>query len=331
MNQKNMTIVLVLLATIAIVEVWFIWNQQQQIDQLEFRIMSLQYQNTVLSTRSSLLESNMSDILDEFEKQVREIKREKSELEQGYSIINDENERLEYSLGNLQNEYEEIFNELNNYIDQFSKIRREINSRVGLDGNLSRFVTYRDPAVVGWMLEITNGWSNPESMDELYLDYESMYSWVETVISKELDSPYPFIYADSTKQIGWVKHSVRYPNETISDFAGDCEDQAILLLSMIKAYNYQSEAWCITIDWEGGGHVGVAYPTGDGLLVILDPSQDYKSEFTSIGEPIVVAVEDWINTFNYDDVIVNSIYNDEIFLDFEDTSDFIDWFNENYS
>ncbi len=84
-------IALVLLATTSIGEAWFITNQQNQIDQLNFRIMSLQYQTTVLSTRSSLLESNMSDVLAEFENRVKEIQDEKAKLELAYTDIVDEN------------------------------------------------------------------------------------------------------------------------------------------------------------------------------------------------------------------------------------------------
>ena len=140
----------------------------------------------------------------------------------------DENDRLDYSLTVLKEDNEALSEEFNEYVDQFKQIRGEINSRVGIDGNLSGFVTPQDPAVVGQMLSITGGHDDPDSLDELWGDYESMYRWVTSRISEELDSPYPYIYADSSQQILWVKYSVRYPNETLLDRYGDCEDQAIL-------------------------------------------------------------------------------------------------------
>jgi hypothetical protein len=330
MNSRVLTIALVLLATASIGEAWYIANQQSQIDQLSFRIMSLQYQNTVLSTRSSLLESNMSDVLAEFEDRVTGIQDENDALEQAYDDIVGENELLEHSLGTLRENHEELLEEYTEYVDQFSQIRWEINSRVGIDGNLSRFVTSENPAIVGWMLEITGGQDDPDSPNETWDDYKEMYDWVTWRIDEDLDSPYPYIYADSSREVRWVKHSVRYPNETLADSAGDCEDQSILLLSMMSAYSDSHEKWSISIDWEGGGHVAVAYPTGAGGLVILDPTRDYRSDSFSSGEPASVALEEWISMISPEDAYVNTVYNDEMYTEFESTADFLEWFDDNY-
>ena len=157
-----------------------------------------------------------------------------------------------------------------------------------------------------------------------------MYDWVTWRIDEELDSPYPYIYADTSRQVRWVKHSVRYPNETLTESAGDCEDQAILLLSMMSAYSDRHEKWSISIDWEGGGHVAVAYPTGAGGLVILDPTRDYRSDSFSSGEPASVALEEWISMGSPEEAYVNTVYNDETYIEFESTADFLLWFEENF-
>jgi hypothetical protein len=185
--------------------------------------------------------------------------------------------------------------------------------------------------VGGLVLEITGGYEDPGSIDELWGDYEALYDWVTSRIKEELDSPYPYIYADSSRQVGWVKHSVRYPNETLADRSGDCEDQAILLLSMMMAYSDRLEKWSISIDWEGGGHVAVAYPSGDGGLVILDPTRDYRSESLVAGEPVSDALEEWIGRFSHEDAYVDSVYDDEMYLEFMSTADFLAWFNANYA
>jgi len=327
MTSKVLIVALVLLATASIGEAWFITHQQSQIDQLNFRIMSLQYQATVLSDRSSLLESNMSDVLAEFENRVKEIQDENTKIEQENAEIIGENERLGYSLAALEKDHEVLSEEFEEYVDQFNEIRGEINSRVGIDGNLSGFVTPQDPAVVGQMLSITGGHADPDSMEELLGEYESMYRWVTSRISEELDSPYPYIYADASQQIRWVKHSVRYPNETLVDRYGDCEDQAILLLSMMTAYSDQVEKWCISIDWEGGGHIAVAYLSVNGGLVILDPTRDYRSDSLVSGEPASLALEEWMAIFSHEDAYVDSVYDGDMYVEFESTADFIAWFN----
>jgi hypothetical protein len=99
---------------------------------------------------------------------------------------------------------------------------------------------------------------------------------------------------------------------------------------MMMAYSDRLEKWSISIDWEGGGHVAVAYPSGDGGLVILDPTLDYRSNSLVAGEPASVSLGEWIGRFSHEGAYVNSVYDDEMFLEFKSTADFLAWFNANY-
>ncbi|MGD2201324.1 MAG: hypothetical protein PVJ38_06825, partial [Candidatus Bathyarchaeota archaeon] len=65
MKSRDLIILLILLSILSAGEGWYIFNQQGQIEELNFRISSLQYQSIVLSTRCSILETNMSAITEE--------------------------------------------------------------------------------------------------------------------------------------------------------------------------------------------------------------------------------------------------------------------------
>ena len=41
-------------------------------------------------------------------------------------------------------------------------------------------------------------------------------------------------------------------------------------------------------------------------------------------------MEKWIDRFSHEGTYVNSVYDGEMFLEFESTADFLAWFNANY-
>lgn len=333
MKSRRVTPFFVALTLVVLIESGYIIHQQDQIEGLNFRILSLQYQNSVLSSRCNALELNMSEVLGELEDEIKELKTEYTQLKMDYEALQYDYNNLEYDFGKLQENNNELMSQFGNYTVQYKQLRETINSRLALDGNLSRFVTPRDPAVKEMMLEITGGREDPESTDEFWEDTRALYDWVTERISYGADSPYPYLYSDPSYPARWFEHSVRYPNETLIDGTGDCEDQAILLLSMMMAHNEQYAMWCISLKWEGDGHLAVAFPVAGGRMAILDPSGGYISgtamAFSS--EPVGKAVGDWINILDDPDVHVSSVFNDELYVEFESTKEFIEWFNSNYS
>jgi chaperonin cofactor prefoldin len=332
MNSKNLAIIIVILMLTVAGETLYIRNQQGQIDSLNFRIMSLQYQNNVLSTRCSVLESNISEALSELEDVIKELKKE-------YSQLDIEHENLQFDFNHMANNFEKLQNsnieledEFNIYSAQFKLLQKDVNSRLGLDGNLSRFVTPTNPEVINLMLEVTGGYEEPDSIDELWEDYKALFDWVTTMISYSVDSPYPYLYSDPSYSVKWLDHSVRFPNETLADKTGDCEDQAILLLSVMNAHNNRSVKWCISLKWEGGGHLAVAFPVSGGRIAILDPTGDYYSgtvlRFSS--EPVNEAIQKWFSRWNEKDIYIDSVFNDNFYVEFESIDEFYEWFEFNF-
>jgi hypothetical protein len=326
---KDLSLVIAVLAMSAVGEAWYIMNQQNQIEDLNFRITSLQYQSTVLTAWCNKLEYNMSDIQEEFEHQMREMQEEYDGLEVDYIELQRDYSSITYTLEKLQERNDEVQSELEEYAANFKQLQNVVNSRLSLDGNLSEFVTPQDPGVVEKMLEATGGYSDPGSFNEFWEDALGLYDWVTTNIMYGSDSPYPYLYSDPSYPVRWLEHSARYPNETLFDRTGDCEDQALLLLSMLTAHDDQYTKWCISLKWDGGGHMAVAFPVADGRLAILDPANEYYSGtgFSFASQPVEEAVEGWIGRWHDPTVFVNSIFNDKSFREFESTEEFLEWYS----
>ena len=329
---KGLSLVIAVLVISAVGEAWYIVNQQNQIEELNFRITSLQYQSTVLTAWCNKLEYNMSDIQEEFEYQMREMQAEYDGLEVDYIELQRDHSSTTYTLEKLQASNEDLQSEFEEYTAHFKQLQNVVNSRLSLDGNLSGFVTPQDPLVVEKMLEATGGYSDPGSFIEFWEDAFGLYDWVTANIIYGSDSPYPYLYSDPSYPVRWLEHSARYPNETLSDGTGDCEDQALLLLSMLTAHDDLYTKWCISLKWEGGGHMAVALPVTGGRLAILDPANEYYSGTgpNFVSQPVEEALESWISRWNDPTVYVNSIFDETSFYEFESTEEFLEWYSTNF-
>jgi hypothetical protein len=330
---KGLSLVIAVLAISAVGEAWYIMNQQNQIEELNFRITSLQYQSTVLTAWCNKLEYNMSDIQEEFEHQMREMQAEYDGLEVDYIELQRDHSSTTYTLEKAQESNEDLQIEFEEYAAHFKQLQNVVNSRLSLDGNLSGFVTPQDLGVVEKMLEATGGYSDPGSFNEFWEDALGLYGWVTANIVYGSDSPYPYLYSDPSYPVRWLEHSARYPNETLSDGTGDCEDQALLLLSMLTAHDDLYTKWCISLKWEGGGHMAVALPVTGGRLAILDPANEYYSGtgLSFASQPVEEALESWISRWYDPTVYVNSIFDETSFSEFESTEEFIEWFSSHFN
>lgn len=332
LTLKGLFIIIVVLTISTAGGAWYILNQQDEIDELNFRISSLLYQTNVLSSRCNLLETNMSAVLGELEGEIGEMQWEYDQLEADYESLEYDYAYLVYEFEGLKDDHRQLQNDFGNYTAHFKQLQKKVNSRINIEGDLTEFVTPQDLLVVETMMGVTGGHEDPESLSELWADYEALYDWITATITYGVDSPYPYLYSDPSYPVRWIEHSARYPNETLTDGMGDCEDQAILLLSMMMAHNDRFAKMCISLKWEDGGHIAVAFPVTGGKLAILDPTGGYISGTGGIfsGEPVEEAIENWVSRWGYSDVYVNSVFNDLAFEDFESTQEFIDWFNSKY-
>ena len=91
----------------------------------------------------------------------------------------------------------------------------------------------------------------------------------------------------------------QFANETIKLKKGDCEDQAILLCSMIKCYNNELiSTHCKCLSSFTANHFGVQIQWNKNTLVIFDPVGNYytKNPYGLIGfNDINTEINNWLN------------------------------------
>jgi predicted transglutaminase-like cysteine proteinase len=122
------------------------------------------------------------------------------------------------------------------------------------------------------------------------------------------------------------------PNETLRIKMGDCEDFAVLLTSMIRAYfSNQFLVECIWITGENAGHVAVVIPFNGDQIVILDPIRDYYSH-TTLGNmwynTISSEIYNWMQIWRPslgNDVHVYRVFSDYVDKYFNGTEEYINW------
>jgi hypothetical protein len=321
MNPRVPTVVLVMLAVSVLGEAWYIVSLHGRIDWADLRISSLQYQNTELTERCIQLETNMSGVVGEFEAEIKSLEADYSELEAEHGDLISGYRGLEAAHYSLQRARDELQGRYDEYVSDYEGLRREVNSRLGLEDT-----------IMVRMMEVTGGREAPGSEVELLGDYKALHDWIRLRIDGSADSPYPYLDLAPSYPVRWVGNSVRFPGETLEDMAGDCEDQAILLLSMMIAYGEGDAKWCISYEWSEGAHVAVSVPVQGGGLIILDPAAGYHTGTAStlIGRPVEEAIDGWIGKWEEKGVFISSIFNAEMRRKFSGTEEFLEWFQANY-
>ena len=125
------------------------------------------------------------------------------------------------------------------------------------------------------------------------------------------------------------------PEDTLEDGAGDCEDMAALLASMLLSYNDGEYAiWMLVIRSEklGLGHIAVAFPVQDGRLTILDPAGNYYTgQYGPVNSSNVSnAINNWLSHWQkaMPDAEITTVFSEDIFEEFSSTAEFITWAQE---
>jgi transglutaminase-like putative cysteine protease len=217
---------------------------------------------------------------------------------------------------------------LNEYVDAYSSLRDSVNNRWS-GANASVFVTPDDPLVRGLVLNITGGWTDNSSTAELFSDLKKLYDWVVDNIDYRYDGLYPVLPDKPMGNLRFVDEMWQMPSETLKLRMGDCEDMAILLASMIRAYGASAEL--IVIENETIGHMAVQVPLGEGEIIILDPAGRYytRNETGALGpRDIWVEINSWLSYWanaGFMNTNVTRVFSDKIDKRFNSTEEYIEW------
>ena len=186
--------------------------------------------------------------------------------------------------------------------------------------------------VVAKVRQITGGFS--QDVDEQWKDFKQMYDWVIRNVKYSRDTPLPVLpYNLDGSPVTWTKEYWRTPKETIEDKAGDCEDMALLLTSMLLAYNRgQFSEWVIQMESPTKGHLAAAFPVKGGKLTILDAAANYyTSSFGYLtAKDVSTAVNEWLAHLSDEmpGAHVAAVFSDGFYETFTSTEQFINWVTE---
>ena len=246
-----------------------------------------------------------------------------------YNDLNTKFGSLQGSYNYLQSEYNSMKSEKESIERWYGLIKADINLRHPFGDDVRKFITPDDPKVKELVLRITGGWESQSDWDECWRDIKKMYEWVNTRIGSSFDSLEPCM-PEIGGTLQWTGEFWRFPSETISAKCGDCEDQAVLLTSMILSYTGgKYDVWAITLGGKSFAHMAVAIPVARDKLTVLDPAGNY---FTSnLYEGLIVtdirtALDGWFERWGSDLSIYQIFSNTEYKL-FPSTEDILGYKN----
>ncbi len=224
-------------------------------------------------------------------------------------------------------------------LSQYANIRAIVEARIGYsfyvtEEDRQSYITPDDAAVSALVQATTDGYTGDTS--RTWNDYFLLYQWVADNIEYNFDSYMPRLPELLSNVVTWVQECWNKPAETIADGKGDCEDQALLLASMMKNYNNGDLAvWLIGIQSAVPGQIGhmaVAFPVEGGRLTIVDPTWSYYTGWPSGSLESKIAssaVSDWVSLIPDANFYVYSILSNNTDQRFSSTAEFLTWFEEN--
>ena len=235
----------------------------------------------------------------------------------------------------LQQMYTILQAEYNEFIFNYKNLKGMTDLRL-MQADLRPLTTPDDLAVVQLVHNITGKVGNITDPDSYWKDIKAMYDWVVTNIEYREDGLYPRLPDDPADALtNGLEHSdqmAQFANETIRLKSGDCEDMAILLTSMIRAYfNKQFTVENIWITGATAGDVAVVIPFSSDRIVILNPARRYYSRDT-LGDiaanSISSEIYNWLSIWRPslgNDVHVYRVFSDYMDKYFNGTEEYINW------
>ena len=161
-------------------------------------------------------------------------------------------------------------------LNAYHRLSGDVNVRWSR-ANVEAFVTPEDQAVKATVMAVTCGRVDPPSEDELLTGLGMLCAWVSSNIRPAQDDLYPMLPGNPSGSLAFINENWQFPNETLALRCGDCEDAALLLLSMIRFYSPRVQACGILVDGSKGAHMAVLISKG-GKVAILDPGLYYMSK-----------------------------------------------------
>lgn len=313
-------VVAVVLVVILVVQAFLYLSLSMRYNFLNSQHQSLLSEHEALGVSHSSLESSYSSL-----------QSSHSSLQSDYDSLYSSYSSLQSSYDSLQASYDNLQSSFNSYNSDYASLRSLVNQRA-LQLDVMDFVTPNDAAMNSTVLSVTGGWSNPSDWDEYWSDMKSMYDWVVNNVEYRYDGLFPILPSTPSGSVQYSAEMWQFPNETLSQKKGDCEDMAILLASMIRSYN-GGKYWveCVLIVGSLSGHAAVQVPVTGDKLAILDPAGNYYTQDSGgnlVSEDISTGINNWLDYWKPQmgsDVRVERVFSDYIDKSFSSTSEYVTW------
>ncbi|MHA2429260.1 MAG: hypothetical protein ACXADB_14655 [Candidatus Hermodarchaeia archaeon] len=204
-----------------------------------------------------------------------------STLESDYSNLYDGFTSLEVDYVALQSKEVSTAQALENY----ESWRAYVHSYLYLNASFQRTLNNNEIHSLESLVR-----STLSDADAWWGSTRELYDYVITTIEYASDecfprppSTYEFehnLYANET-----VTQSYMSPTETLAVEQGDCDDQAVLLYGLLRAYDkhvyeVDYQLWIAWVELGEATHLAMALPVQGGKLTILDPAGHYYTGMT---------------------------------------------------
>jgi len=313
-------VVALVLVVIIVVQAFLYLSLTMRYNFLNSQHQSLLSEHESLEASHSSLESSYSSLQSSY-----------SSLQSDYNGVLSDYNSLDSSYDSLQASYDNLQSSFDSYYSGYASLRSLVNQRA-LQLDVMDFVTPNDAAVNNTVHSVTGGWSNPSNWDEYWSDMKSMYDWVVNNVKYRYDGLFPILPSTPSGSVQYSTEMWQFPNETLNQKKGDCEDMAILLASMIRSYN-GGKYWveCLLIVGSLSGHAAVQVPVTEDKLTILDPAGNYYTQDSGgslVGKDISTEIDSWLNIWKPQlgsNVRVERVFSDYIDRSFSSTSEYTTW------
>jgi hypothetical protein len=219
--------------------------------------------------------------------------------------------------------------------DNYASLKSQVDARLGIGKEAQSYITPNDPLVAATVKDAAGSFK--EDVNQRWDDFKRLYDWVVNNIEYSYDSGVPILPSRLDGDIKWSGEYWKKPSETIEDKAGDCEDMACLLASMIDNYwDRKYGIWAIELvsdEPNTAGHVALAFPVKGNQLTILDPAGNYYTGYNSwyglTSEDTKIAINDWLSYWEQEipDGHVTKIFSETDYREFNTNQEFIEWAN----
>ncbi|MDD5502271.1 MAG: transglutaminase-like domain-containing protein [Candidatus Thermoplasmatota archaeon] len=252
-----------------------------------------------------ILESNYGNALDAYDS-----------LETNYDSLNSQYETLQSYYGGLQQNYTSLHDDYQDYLDM-------VSLRWGLGTNCTKFITPADSNVTSKTRQVLG---HPGDGDLSWSDMSKINDWVGTNIKYNNDT-----YVGRPGELKNGSECWLFPNETLALGYGDCEDHALLMMSMCNAEQGIGWIWAaeVTIgntDGTTSGHMLVFVNVDGDKVYIYDPTVAGGWD-SGTARSEQDALDHYKNSLSgISSIKVDTVFNQTERRDFESNQEFFDWF-----